>query len=53
VPNVPYAWKSVWGHPTVVVIDVGQVEAQFSQFGDSVNLETSARFAANVHLALK
>ena len=28
------------GHPTVVLVDVGQVEARFGQFGDSVNLDT-------------
>jgi hypothetical protein len=29
------------------------VEARFSQFGDSVNLDTSARFAPNVQYAMK
>jgi hypothetical protein len=29
------------------------VEGRFSQFGDSVNLDTSARFAPNVQYALK
>jgi len=28
------------GHSTVVLVDVGQVEARFGQFGDSVNLDT-------------
>ena len=28
------------GHPTVVLVDIGQVEARFDQFGDSVNLDT-------------
>jgi hypothetical protein len=28
------------GHPTVVLVDVSQVEARFGQFGDSVNLDT-------------
>jgi hypothetical protein len=30
--------KSVWMHLIVLVRDVGQVEARFNLFGDSVNL---------------
>jgi hypothetical protein len=36
--NVPYAQKSFWTHLMVLLGDVGQVEAYFSMFGDSVNL---------------
>jgi hypothetical protein len=39
-PNVPWAWKSFWVHPMVLLGDVGQVEAHFDPFGDSVNLST-------------
>jgi hypothetical protein len=38
--NVPQAWKSFWTHPMVLLGDVGQVEARFGLFGDSVNLGT-------------
>jgi hypothetical protein len=38
VTNVPQAWKSFWAHPTVLLGDVGQVEARFGLFGDGVNL---------------
>jgi hypothetical protein len=37
-PNVPRAWKSIWAHPLVHLGDVGQVEARFGSFRDSVNL---------------
>jgi hypothetical protein len=30
--------KSFWSHPMVLLGDVGQVEARFGLFGDSVNL---------------
>jgi hypothetical protein len=36
--NVPRAWKSFWAHPMVLLGDVGQVEAYFGPFGDSVKL---------------
>ena len=39
--NVPWAWKSFSAHPMVLQRDVGQVEAQFGPFGDSVNLDAS------------
>jgi hypothetical protein len=38
VPNIPRAWKSFWAHPMELLGDVGQVEARFDPFGDSVNL---------------
>jgi hypothetical protein len=40
VPNIPQTWKSFWAHAMVVLVDVGQVEARFGQFGDSVKLDT-------------
>jgi hypothetical protein len=39
VPNVPHSWKSFQAHPMVLLGDVGQVEAHFGPFGDSINLE--------------
>ena len=30
--------KSFWMHPMVLLGDMGQVEARFGPFGDSVNL---------------
>jgi hypothetical protein len=36
--DVPWASKSFWGYLIKLVGDVGQVEARFSIFGDSVNL---------------
>jgi hypothetical protein len=39
VPNMPQIWKSFWAHPMVVLVDVGQVEGRFDQFGDCVNLD--------------
>jgi hypothetical protein len=39
VPNVPWAQKSVLMHLIEILRDVGQVEAPFSPFGDSVNLD--------------
>jgi hypothetical protein len=38
VLNVPLAWKSFWALLMELLGDVGQVEACFSTFGDSVNL---------------
>jgi hypothetical protein len=40
VPNVPRARKSFWPHPRDLLGDVGQMEAYFGPFGDSVNLDT-------------
>jgi hypothetical protein len=44
--NVPWAWKSFWAHPMVLLGDVGQVEARFSLFGHNVNL--SARWVSRL-----
>jgi hypothetical protein len=38
-PNVPRAWKSFWAQPLEVLGDVAQMEARFSMFADSVNLD--------------
>jgi hypothetical protein len=38
--NVSYALKLLWAHPMVLLGDVGQVEARFGSFGDSINLDT-------------
>jgi hypothetical protein len=38
VPNVPWALKSFWAHLMELLGDMGQVEARFDTFGDSVNL---------------
>jgi hypothetical protein len=40
VPNVPLAQKSFWTHPMVLLGDEAQVEARFTPFGDSANLDT-------------
>jgi hypothetical protein len=40
VPNVPQAQKSFWTDPTVLLGDEAQVDARFSLFGDSANLDT-------------
>jgi hypothetical protein len=37
--NAPRAWKSFQAHPMVLLGDVGRVEAHFSPFGDSINLD--------------
>jgi hypothetical protein len=39
VPNVRQAWKSFLAHPMVLLGDVGQIEAHFGLFEDSINLE--------------
>jgi hypothetical protein len=39
VLNVPWAWKSFWAHPKELLDDVGEMEARFSLFGDSANLD--------------
>jgi hypothetical protein len=36
--NVPWAWKSFWAHPMLLLGDVCQVEVHFGLFGDSINL---------------
>ena len=38
VLNVPWAWKSFWAQPMVLLGVVSHVEARFDAFGDSVNL---------------
>jgi hypothetical protein len=38
VLNVPQAWKSFWTHLMVLLGDEAQVEACFSPFADSANL---------------
>ena len=43
--NVPRAWKSFLAHPMALQRDVGQVEAHFGPFGDSVNLAFGANRA--------
>jgi hypothetical protein len=42
------AQKSLRAHPTELLGDVGQVEARFDSFGDSVNLGIGARFGMNI-----
>jgi hypothetical protein len=37
VLNVPWASKSFWAYPMVLLGDVGQVKAHFGPFRDSVN----------------
>jgi hypothetical protein len=50
VPNVPQTRKSFQAHSMVLLGDVGQVEAHFGPFGDSINLrgKICAQFAPNV-----
>jgi len=43
-PNVPHAWKSIWSHPIKLLGEVGQVEACFDLFEDSVNLNARSRY---------
>jgi hypothetical protein len=38
VSNEPWACESFWAHSMVLLGDVGQVEACFGPFGESVNL---------------
>jgi hypothetical protein len=40
--------KSVWMHLILLVRDVGQVEARFNLFGDSVNLFFANRDSVNL-----
>ena len=37
--NVPYAQKSYWTHPMVLLGDEAQVDARFCPFGDSANVD--------------
>jgi hypothetical protein len=39
VPNIPQAKKLFWTHPMELLDDEAQVEARFSLFGDSANLD--------------
>jgi hypothetical protein len=39
VPNIQQAKKSFWTHPMVLLGDEALVEAHYSPFGDSANLE--------------
>ena len=38
-PNIPLAQKSFWTHPIEVLGDESQVDAHFSPFGDSANVD--------------
>jgi hypothetical protein len=38
VPNIPWALKSFWAHSMEFLVDMGQAEARFGTFEDSVNL---------------
>ena len=37
--DIPLAQKSFWTHSMVPLVDEAQVEARFSLFGDSANLD--------------
>jgi hypothetical protein len=37
--NVPWSQKLFWMHPLVLLDDEAHVEARFSPFGDSANLD--------------
>jgi hypothetical protein len=39
VPTLPWVWKSFWAHPMELLGDIGEIEARFSLFRDSVNLD--------------
>jgi hypothetical protein len=39
VPNVPFAQKSFWTHPMVLLGDEAQVEAGIGAYADSGNLD--------------
>ena len=47
MPNVPLAQKSFWTHSMVLLGDEAQVDACFSLFGDSANLD--ARYVQPLH----
>jgi hypothetical protein len=38
-PNVPWAQKSFWMHPMLLLGYEAQLETHFSLFGDSANLD--------------
>ena len=40
-PNVPYAHKSFWTYPMVLLGDEAHVDACFGPFGDSANVAAS------------
>ena len=39
VHNAPYAQKTLWKHPIVLLGEEAQVEGRFDLFGDSANLD--------------
>jgi hypothetical protein len=39
MPNMPWAQKSFWMHPMVLLGDEAQVDALLGLFGDSANLD--------------
>jgi hypothetical protein len=39
VPNALWAWKSFWAQTMELLGYVGEMEARFGPFGDSVNLD--------------
>jgi hypothetical protein len=39
-PNIPWAQKSFWTDPMVLLGDVTQVDARFGPSGDNANLDT-------------
>jgi hypothetical protein len=43
-PNILEAQKSFWTHPMLLLSDETQVEARFSLFGGSANLEASQEY---------
>jgi hypothetical protein len=49
VLNIPRAWKSFLPHPKDLIGDVGQIEAHFGLFGDSVNLTKDSCMAGAKH----
>jgi hypothetical protein len=40
VPNVPWAPKSFWMHPMLLLGDEAQVKARFGSFGEGANLNS-------------
>jgi hypothetical protein len=47
VPNVPWAGKSLWAHPMVVLVDVCRVEARFGPL-EIVLVLAHAQFAITI-----
>ena len=35
--NIPYAWKSIWMHPTELLDDVCHMESRFGVLSDSIS----------------